>query len=123
MSDPEVVAPRDPIARLQRRMDEWDSDDMPPEVTDKLVRDVWAALLADDLIARLDTMLRDLREARTRQEWRPIETAPKDGTRLCYFEGGWQSIVDLRTLPLMTPAPTHWMPLPDPPARLAGETP
>lgn len=61
-------------------------------------------------------------------EWRPIETAPKDGTTILVAGQGstawmakwrpmkrvpdrWESI-GLGALPFY---PTHWMPLPDPP--------
>lgn len=56
-------------------------------------------------------------------DWQPISTAPKDGQVLCVWPGGWRSIVETRTLPLMRPAPTHWMPLPDPPDALSEATP
>lgn len=72
-------------------------------------------------------------------DWRPIETAPKDGTLILVagpkmgvmfdataitvvawggFEwkpmvGGWQAYEDS----LEDAQPTHWMPLPDPPVR------
>jgi len=61
--------------------------------------------------------------------WQPIETAPKDGTRFMAYEEadeakfypcwwqedfgyweGWQNVWDSE------PNPTHWMPLPPPPA-------
>lgn len=71
-----------------------------------------------------------------RMEWQLIETAPKDGTSILLFGedrvsyGGWMSAADQGAEPgeeylisagwwsveLNENAPTHWMPLPDPPA-------
>jgi hypothetical protein len=68
-------------------------------------------------------------------EWQPISTAPKDGQTIVLFGeglvtvGGWVSAADQGAEPseeysiaadwwsldLRNNAPTHWMPLPDPP--------
>ena len=65
--------------------------------------------------------------------WQPIETAPKDGTRVLIYQpaGMWRSCnrgarIDLAYWHqpgnaekpgfwMPTSRPTHWMPLPDPP--------
>lgn len=63
-------------------------------------------------------------------EWQPIETAPKDGTRILvwpYWSDGTPEVVKwvkMRRVPdrwevhggtFLNSQPTHWMPLPDPP--------
>jgi hypothetical protein len=65
-------------------------------------------------------------------EWRPIETAPEDGTSLLLWQptnyGGYmvvgsydvmlfQWIDDMEGLSM---APTHWRPLPEPPQQQAA---
>jgi len=66
--------------------------------------------------------------------WQPIETAPRDGTWFLGFEPGkhledqnrvwkwvddgadWQGFVDAADMNDYDEQPTHWMPLPEPPA-------
>lgn len=70
-------------------------------------------------------------------EWQPIETAPKDGTRILIFDNGcisianWHEQIDnYNHAPFdgwlifypddafytqVSENPTHWMPLPEPP--------
>lgn len=65
-------------------------------------------------------------------KWRPIETAPKDGTEIVvyapydgvvsssYKHGCWQKLMTVSGARHEN-APTHWMPLPEPPT-LEDET-
>jgi hypothetical protein len=94
---------------------------------------------------RLDalTALRELQSLRAsaakEDVWRPIETAPKDGTRVIlgwpgggvrygfYLDNsrtsppraGWRG--PSMELPFPSPPPTHWQPLPAPPSAAPGE--
>lgn len=55
--------------------------------------------------------------------WQPIETAPRDGTRILLADnrGGLGTVImiiradDLLYNPIYLDNPTHWMPLPPPP--------
>lgn len=60
----------------------------------------------------------------TPSAWRPIETAPRDGTRIVIYDGDvpavglWSAgreswIVDWDHAPYGDPAPSLWLPLPD----------
>ena len=63
------------------------------------------------------------------REWRPIETAPRDGTTVLGWNGRWLEIIMWHRRNAIEPAawfgahcdvnhidqPTHWMPLPEPP--------
>lgn len=66
-------------------------------------------------------------QADSSSSWRPITSAPKDGTRVILFDGFWPQVAAGYFHPIQkwvcgeTGAnmhPTHWMPLPSPPASL-----
>lgn len=79
-----------------------------------------------NLIAAAPTLLRELIERQEADGWQPIETAPKDGTRILAFVpryGATTAHFDARNTHRFIchsvlnreAQPTHWMPLPEPP--------
>lgn len=67
--------------------------------------------------------------AALRQPWQPIETAPKDGTRVLLStptgkvaDGAFYQRYGVWSWPYVMANPTHWMPMPAPPAALSGES-
>jgi hypothetical protein len=94
----------------------------------------------DDLRQVMVATLSHLRASAAKgDEWQPIETAPKDGTRVIlgwpgggvrygfYLDNshtsgpwaGWRG--PSMELPFPSPPPTHWQPLPAPPSAAPGE--
>lgn len=119
----------------------------------KIINDVWPALQAErDALRGENDLLRDMRSValcemewqikraqaaeaerdalRARVEWQPMETAPRDGTRVVlygagytnneaflgeWWDDGWHAWYECcGYAPLASP--THWMALPEPPA-------
>lgn len=78
-------------------------------------------------LAAIDAQAAEI--AALRQPWQPIETAPKDGTRVLLStptgkiaDGAFYQRYGVWSWPYVMANPTHWMPLPAPPAALSGES-
>lgn len=65
--------------------------------------------------------------------WSPMDTAPKDGTEVIVYDAGAVFVAHWRDSDewnvdgwydhggcFLSPSPTHWMPLPDPPTWKVG---
>lgn len=81
----------------------------------------------EDEAEAVEAVYKELNELRERCEWRPIESAPKDGTRVLLYRDLWMESmgvcfwdgVQCEWRPVngsCFPGSSHWMPLPEPPA-------
>jgi hypothetical protein len=78
----------------------------------------------DEIIDALDT--KDKRIAELSGGWQPIESAPKDGTRILVCAPGWEIAKVTHYHPQSWQwanrhKPTLWQPLPAPPSRIDKE--
>jgi hypothetical protein len=87
----------------------------------------WLDEHAGEMGTRASVVRRLIDEARAGR-WQPIETAPKDGTRLFlwspdlgYHAGHWENAQWKTLTGFNAGGPTHWMPLPERPAPAAPE--
>ena len=90
-----------------------------------------AADCIEALIAERGNLHQRLQAAEQRNEWQPIETCPEedvdvlfvewDGDRPFYCVGSkWRGSFFISVDAPVTPKPTYWMPLPDPPQNIAA---
>jgi hypothetical protein len=79
----------------------------------------WNRRAHTDMVAHLHDVTTMLEAERARNRWQPIDTAPQDGTRVLLWAegkcrvGNWIYYPADANNPV---APTHWMPLPEPPS-------
>jgi hypothetical protein len=119
------------------------TDSKTPEWAMSAADDVWTALANNEANGReaemalfSQALLSAYERGRAEREWQPIETAPKDGTKVDLWVifkeagprrfpdahwndklGGWQ-LGEYNALDYMTPPTiTHWMKVPPPPAK------
>ena len=106
------------------------------DLSDERLLDIaerWTGMPADTLQASAATMAREILRRREAERWRPIETAPKDGTQIlgcaisapeydpsvtAFVNDEWQTsdLDDGQYVPATwTEAISHWRPLPTPP--------
>jgi len=98
---------------MQKAIDQWRGDDK-----------VWSGLpiLVGIWRDELNRIIKEIRKIRTPDAWQPIGTVPKDGRRvLAWFPRTGDSFAGTPTDdgPWYGPGgeePTHWRPLPAPPA-------
>lgn len=105
-------------------------------ITDEMVEAAEITFLASFGAANLNGRMRAALEVADAAAWQPIETAPKNGSRFMFTNG---HIIGTGLMMGRTPhfaadswqgerntVPTHWRPLPEPPAtltRTSGEQP
>ena len=129
MDEPEMA---DEVANAHNRLECYSTG-----ITNEIIESLRS--VAEKSLAELAALKGENEELRKDAEWRDIETAPKDGTvflgykrgqfRECYKVprddcdmwcfGGTSGADDL----FPNIKPTHWMPLPKPPAMAQGDKP
>jgi len=127
---PEPIATQ--LQALASRVAELEAARMTAEEQAKALREQLGTMTTKFLsvegqLQRTEAELRDARglldKERERHQWRPIETAPKDGTYVLSWdpvEIGFLEVIQWKpwgweTASFDSIAPTHWMPLPEPP--------